>query len=315
MSNNSSFDNVEYNLDDISVESLKENPQNTGYHDSGVTEMRNARGYANLTPQMPQDADPAIVLFGPPQCGKSMVLKRLWLYLKANGFKLEPYSKLYPNNESYSAECRKFESEMKMESDLMAATPEFLLVKASNGDRCFYILEAPGEHYFEPNKAKQEAFREYQRALMTGTPKARGGHSVVPRPMYYIFFLEKYEEQETVNRYQDRMIDFYDTFVRPNDKAKAILLYNKADEKWSDEPQSWASPLGVRPKGYSKMLDIAESMYPRIFHCNDTKFLWMDLSNYVFIPFSSGTFNHIDGKFNQSADSYPKDLLAKMNIL
>ena len=51
---------------------------------------------------------PIVILFGPPICGKTMVLLRLIRYLENNGFIVEPVANYRPNDSYYQQICDDF---------------------------------------------------------------------------------------------------------------------------------------------------------------------------------------------------------------
>ena len=116
---------------------------------------------------------PIIVLFGPPSCGKTMLLIRLARYLKneckdKDKYKISPIKTFRPSyDENYKKLCQNFDE--MIESDEVAkstAGVSFMLIEVvKEGKRLCQILEAPGEYYFNPRKPN-EKFPRYVNAII-----------------------------------------------------------------------------------------------------------------------------------------------------
>ena len=101
---------------------------------------------------------PIVVLFGPPASGKTMLLIRLTRWLQGQGYTVIPDKTFRPSTDLHYKEiCDDF--------NLLVSSPEavpstnvisFMLLKVVDRNRrpVCQILEAPGEHYFDPGNPK-----------------------------------------------------------------------------------------------------------------------------------------------------------------
>ena len=98
---------------------------------------------------------PIVVLFGPPSSGKTMILIRLTRWLKKNGYSVTPVRTFRPAEDlHYKKLCDDF-NRMVDTTEAMPSTNliSFMLLSVTDRDGrdVCQILEAPGEHYFDPN--------------------------------------------------------------------------------------------------------------------------------------------------------------------
>ncbi len=113
------------------------------------------------------------MLFGPPTSGKSMTLVRLARYLRKQGYtvKADP---TFKSDNAYKARCDQFHKNLNTTEALQGnALNEFLMVKVINhGTTVCQILEAPGEHYFNPKKPDEVSARNFRPYLNRDNPKS-----------------------------------------------------------------------------------------------------------------------------------------------
>ena len=181
------------------------------------------------TASLPQDVNsiqitisdkqtPLILLVGPPACGKTMTLIRLARYLKEKGYQLEPVRTLRPSTDkAYLDLCNNFNA---MLSTPLAANAtsliSFMLVRVlRQGKVLCQILEAPGEHYFNPNDP-HSPFPTYLNQIFANRMRK-----------IWAFIVEKdwRDEQNRID-YVQRIRDLQ-LQVDPRDRA--IFLFNKID--------------------------------------------------------------------------------------
>lgn len=97
---------------------------------------------------------PIVILFGPPSCGKTMLLIRLTRYLKSIGYSIKPIKTFRPaDDDNYQNLCDKFDS-LVNDDDAAKSTSliDFMLIEVldKRGKSLCQILEGPGELYFDP---------------------------------------------------------------------------------------------------------------------------------------------------------------------
>lgn len=107
-----------------------------------------------ITVSISDNTTPIVVLYGPPACGKTMTLVRLTRFLKDIGYTITP-DKVFRGSEDpkYKELCDDFD-EIIASNDAALSTDRisFMLVKVFfNGHPICQILEAPGEHYYNPD--------------------------------------------------------------------------------------------------------------------------------------------------------------------
>ena len=161
---------------------------------------------------------PIVVLFGPPQCGKTMTLVRLSRYLKRQGYTLQPVRTFRPAaDNNYKELCDNF-STIVNSDDAASRTDNisFMLVQViKNGKVICQILEGPGELYFNPTKAHQE-FPTYVPYLFNDADLRK----------IFVFFVEpNFMDPENRSNY----VSTLGQVQQSTDKQKHIFLYNKID--------------------------------------------------------------------------------------
>lgn len=112
---------------------------------------------------------PIVILFGPPSSGKTMMLVRLTRWLSQNGYLVEPLRTFRPANDLYYKKlCDDFNS-LVSTLDAVPSTNliSFMLLEVTDrsGRTVCQILEAPGEHYFNP-QAKNAEDAEFPKYLL-----------------------------------------------------------------------------------------------------------------------------------------------------
>lgn len=166
---------------------------------------------------------PIIVLFGPPSCGKTMLLIRLARYLKheckdKDKIKISPIKTFRPSyDENYRKLCQSFDT--MMDSDEVAKSTSgvsFMLVEVvKEGKRLCQILEAPGEYYFNPKKPN-EKFPRYVNAIINSNN----------RKIWCIVVEPDWKNEKDRNNYVTRISTLKN---RMRTKDKTIFVFNKID--------------------------------------------------------------------------------------
>ncbi len=246
---------------------------------------------------------PIVVLFGPPSCGKTMTLVRLSRYLYREGFKVEVDAEFKEKTDSHYQELIKtFDSMVESEkaatgTDLIS----FLLVKVSDkqGKTICQILEAPGEHYFNPNDSKA-VFPKYVNTIIQSNN----------RKIYSIFVEPSWDEASSRKGYVER-VKKLSTMMSNGDKV--LFIFNKIDK----------TNFVIRPgvismnNAIKNIMDLYPNMFEAFKNQNPiTKFF--KKFNCEVVPFQTGMYNGtVDGglMYTQSDDIYPKILWNKLYSL
>lgn len=260
--------------------------------------------FQGKTPNIPKDDAPFVVLVGPPQSGKSMVLKCLADYVYNHSelhYTIEADTTLFADPE-YLADCQTFNELIGDNEHIMPNTVNYLMANISDklGNVKAHFLEAPGEHFFSLEHHEEEPNRKFQ-SYMDKIAKIENGRN---RKVVYIIILDLdsptsfRRTPKLRTKYQDKMIRLHNRFI-VNHPAQVILLYNKAD---IPQHEKWANAGGVvNPKA---ILEDAKRHYPSLFFTR--KFLWWPIQNYTFLPFCTGSYNGED--YTTPDASYPAAL-------
>lgn len=240
---------------------------------------------------------PVVVLFGPPACGKTMTLVRLARYLRKHGFTVGAIDSFRPSyDEHYKEMCAGFDGMINSNNAAAGtSTINFMLMEVlKNGRRICQLLEAPGEHYFDPGKP-DAGFPAYVNNII----------SCNNRKVWTIFL----EPSKTAIRMDDADRRAYVDRVeklgkRMRARDKAVILFNKVDE----------TNLVYKPGRVhlTQLRKDAEGLYPRIFDLFKnvhpiTRFFRPYYCR--FVAFQSGTYTptQAHGKtFQEGADEYPR---------
>lgn len=244
---------------------------------------------------------PFVILFGPPSCGKTMTLIRLSRYLKEQGFKMTA-NRTFRNSrdKKYEQLCDDFPNYLNNPKGLAAGGTnllDFILVNANDrGLTKFKILEAPGEHYFDPtNPNKQSEFPPYIRKLINNSKEAK---------IWVIVLEPNWSTEETRSAYVDRI----KSLLKQQSNAKGrkvVILYNKVDKTELETHPGFVNrhqliaDIDIQYPGLKKALknEIPIVQLFKPYSCE-------------FVPFSTGNYIHSDSGlvYEQSSDIYPKQL-------
>jgi hypothetical protein len=245
---------------------------------------------------------PIIMLFGPPTSGKSMTLVRLARYLRKQGYtvKADP---TFKSDNAYKARCDQFHKNLNTTEALQGnALNEFLMVKVINhGTTVCQILEAPGEHYFNPKKPDEVSARNFRPYL---TEIIRN----LPNRKIWVFITEaEWNVHASVkDSYVARIRGCKHQLLKPTDRV--VMLYNKVDQK---EELFEDGHLHVS-SAENAMKDEYEGLAAVFKNTNPVTSLWRRF-NYRFVPFCTGYYTKQVGgkyKYNESEEHYPRLLWA-----
>ena len=249
---------------------------------------------------------PIIMLFGPPTSGKSMTLVRLARYLRKQGYtvKADP---TFKSDNAYKARCDQFHKNLNTTEALQGnALNEFLMVKVINhGTTVCQILEAPGEHYFNPKKPDEVSARNFRPYL---TEIIRN----LPNRKIWVFITEaEWNVHASVkDSYVARIRGCKHQLLKPTDRV--VMLYNKVDQK---EELFEDGHLHVS-SAENAMKDEYEGLAAVFKNTNPVTSLWRRF-NYRFVPFCTGYYTKQVGgkyKYNESEEHYPRLLWDLWNV-
>lgn len=252
---------------------------------------------------------PFVILFGPPSCGKTMTLIRLSRYLKEEqGFKMTA-NKDFRNSQDkkYEQLCEDFPDYLNHPKGLAAGGTnllDFILVNANDrGSTKFKILEAPGEHYFDPtNPNKQSEFPPYIRKLINNSKETK---------IWVIVLEPNWSTEETRSAY----VDSIKSLLKQQTNAKGrkvVILYNKVDKTELETHPGFVNRRQL-------MTDI-DTQYPGLRKAFKNEIPIVQLFkpySCEFVPFSTGNYIKSDSGlvYEQSSDIYPKQLWSVLKRL
>lgn len=251
----------------------------------------NSNNKREYTVNIPPDSKPIVVLCGPPNSGKSMIIKCLadYLYNSSDlGYSIKANRNLIAHDD-YQLDCEIFDSSLGQEAPL-SNTTDFLLADVidKNGEIKLYFLEAPGEHYFSFDKIKDEPNLPFKHYLSKVATTGSG----IQRKVIYVIILDldspiPFRRNETFRKkYQDKMIRLYNNYVKGRN-SKVILLYNKVD---IPQDGKWANSNGVF--NLPSIIADAKGHYPNFFNSfTQKKLVFFTIDNFTFLPFCTGTYN------------------------
>lgn len=248
---------------------------------------------------------PIVVLFGPPACGKTMTLIRLTRYLQSKGYTIKPIESFRPSyDKNYSEMCKNFNKLINNDNAAHSTNIiNFMLVEVLyQGRPLCQILEAPGEHYFNPDEPISD-FPRYVNAIINGQN----------RKIWTIFL----EPEETGNGRMDT--EMRRNYVNKIHKLKTrismrdniVFVLNKID----------LTPFVITPGNinYSSALKKSGYLYPNIFepfkNQNPITKLWSPY-RFDFTAFQTGNFNRTSSGtlvFQEGPDVYPQRLWELIN--
>lgn len=247
---------------------------------------------------------PIVMLFGPPTSGKSMTLVRLARYLRKQGYtvKADP---TFKSDDAYKARCEQFHKNLNTTEALQGnALNEFLMVKVINhGTTVCQILEAPGEHYFNPKKPDEVSPRNF-RPYLTEIIRNLANRKI------WVFITEaEWNVHASVkDSYVSRIRGCKHQLLKRTDRV--VILYNKVDQK---EELFEDGQLHVS-SAEKAMKDEYEGLSAIFKNPNPITSLWR-VFNYRFVPFCTGYYTKQVGgkhKYNESEERYPRLLWAEL---
>ena len=243
------------------------------------------------------DPSPVIILFGSGASGKTMTLIRITKYLISQGYKVVPERTFRDARDThYQKMCDNFTSIVNStKAPGRNLVIDFMLVKVMDkwGRAICQLLEAPGEHYFDP-KFPNRPFPTYINTI-----------SQAPNRKTWVFIVEKdWLNQDDRSNFAGKITNLQQFYV--NQRDKVIFTCHKADKHSAYiQGGQYNVPL---------FFNDIKNQYPNIF----SKYIetrpiinWFKPYNFDFIVFSAGLFTD-DGEGGQnyvpSNDSTPAKL-------
>lgn len=251
---------------------------------------------------VPDTSTPVVVLYGPPACGKTMTMVRLVRYLRSQGLVVKPEKTFRPSDDkNYENLCADFD-QMITSADAAGGTPNisFMLVRVfRNGKPLCQILEAPGEHYFNPANPGS-AYPAYVNAIIS-SPN---------RKVWAVIVEPDWADPAPRSNYVQRIAKLKREM---NSRDKVLFVYNKID----------LTPFvrGAGQVNYKQAVKNVKDLYPGIFEPFANENLvtrWLAPYRCEFVPFQTGTYTkQMNGgfTFTQGHDAYPASLWKAINDL
>lgn len=237
--------------------------------------------------------NPIVVLFGPPQCGKTMTLVRLSRYLKQIGYKIVPIRSFRPAaDDHYTSICENFDNDVNSRQAAESTKNiSFLLIKIMDdaGRTICQILEAPGEYYYNPEDPTA-GFPSYVNVIISSSNRKIWCYMVEP----------DWKDQRHRDGYVDK-IRLLKRNMRPSDKA--VFIFNKIDKTNLIIDSGRINEKEARKE--------VKDLYPGIFEPFRSKGVFGCSDNFKFIPFQTGFYSknpHGGLFFDPGDDIYPQKL-------
>lgn len=243
------------------------------------------------------DPSPVVILFGSGNSGKTMTLIRLTRYLIKQGYKVTPERTFRDARDPhYRKMCDNFTSLVNSnKAPGRNQVIDFMLVKImdKSGRPICQLLEAPGEHYFDP-KAPRRPFPTYIDIISQSNNRRT-----------WLFIVEKdWENQEDRNNFAHKITELQQQYVLTSDKV--IFTCHKADKH--------GQYISGGEYNESLFFKDIKNQYPNIFsryeNSNPITRFWRKY-NFDFVVFSAGVFPD-DGeggkKYVPSKDHNPAKL-------
>lgn len=234
---------------------------------------------------------PIVVLFGPPACGKTMLMIRIARYLKQLGYEVKPKGDFRPQYDSnYESICNNFNT--LLNSNFAAESTNrisFMLLEVldEHKNRVCQILEAPGEHYHNPNNLGK-GFLPYI-------------ENIINSPNRKIWaIMAELNWNKNVTDYIDRIAELRKSIEK---KDSILFICNKVD----------LTPF-VRGKCDVNIKQLKQDFrdeYIGLFNMFTYRTLFGKKHAYKFVPFQTGSYTRSgSGRvvFSQGDDYYPKML-------
>lgn len=177
----------------------------------------------NIVVTIADKQTPIIIFFGSQSSGKTMTLLRMIRFFEEHGYQVVPDRVFRPEyDKHYATMCdgirdMAYSNYAPSGNDVIS----FMLLKVldPHGRPVCQFLEAPGEHYYNPNdKMREMVFPTYMHQIINA-----------PNRKSWVFFAEYNwgRDQDERNRYAQKILAMQQLMNRDD---KVIFLFNKADK-------------------------------------------------------------------------------------
>ncbi len=242
---------------------------------------------------------PIVILFGQPDCGKTMTLIRLARYLAALDYQVSPVETFRPATDTrYRELCRNFNG--LLDRSVRAASTkgiDYMLVRVvQNGRTICQILEAPGECYFKTS-APTEEFPVFLRRIIGSAC----------RKIWCFFVVPEWNAQVADNNDLTAPAAYLRKIrtIPMRRQDKAIILFNKIDQTEFLEPNR---DMVVHTDAAKRYISEQYVVDKRDIFTGFTRKIFGPITckKYKFIPFMTGTYP--DAAFVPGDDKFPQKL-------
>ena len=259
--------------------SAQETQPSNGIPGLSVAEMSDPNSISVI---VADEKAPLVILFGPPACGKTMTLVRMTRFLQSEGYTVSPIRSFRPTSDTNYAEiCENFDESMNSNNAAKSTNRiSFMLVEVRrNGRKLCQILEAPGEHYFNPEKPN-DGFPNYVNTIIASANRKVWTIMVEPTWMKHkmVHPMEHTDRKNYVTK-----ITRLKQSMRSKDSV--IFVFNKIDLT------GFVRTIGVIDK--SAAINEVKNNYPNIFvpFMNQNPITkWVKEYNCDFVPFQTGYY-------------------------
>lgn len=291
--------------------SNEESQSESSFEQDYKQEPETTRNYSNqyndpntIKITIADEKTPIIVLFGSSSCGKTMTLVRLTRFLNKRGYKIGPVTSFRDSDDSnYKQRCDEFNNMIQSDSAAGSTSMiDFMLVEVYNSQRrkICQILEAPGEHYFDPANPSSQFPTYINRIISNNNRKI------------WLTFIEPDKtsimKNQTVRNNYVSKIEKLKQQIHPRDKI--LFLFNKVDETNYVIRQGQVNLREL----IKYTANIFQGIFEPFRNTNPITKLWKRY-NCDLIAFQSGTYTEaINGEkqFQEGSDVYPAILWQKI---